>query len=977
MPLDEQLKDLEKGQEIEVTGTDGKTYYVVPDEYAEFENRYAVLDENHKRTYTDIDRDVIMADYSIPEPAVPVVDIPTPGEDKGGTKKEYNSNSSDTSEPTSSADGGSDGRHYPSRESAVQKVMTSGKSREEAETLVDEQIGKGNIVVEDNTKSTNSEGSDSLPSHNVGGKPTISQEKDPRTEIQKATAEALEKSKIESSSNSSDTSEPTSSADGGSDGRHYPSRESAIQKVMTSGKSREEAETLVDEQISKGNIVVEDNTKPTSSADGGSDGRHYTSREVAVQKVMTSGMTRGEAEALVDEQISKGNIIVEDNTRPTSSADGGSDGRHYTSREVAIQKVMTSGMTREEAEALVDEEISKGNIIVEDDSSASSVERDSATAPEAARREQRDLKAATEPLPTSTDDGEGYVLSQEDLQQLEDDAEAYAAENNVDIEEARAKCKKKIEELRSAEQKTNDEDILETKLKTKVTKCIEKKEYLDDNLKSVRDVLKGNNKANAEKLKDSLTNMVLNNPFLNTELSNYQGESSQEYKLYIEELKERFNVVIENANTSVEASRIVDEELIPTLEALAENDIKREELRVQLEEKQSEYKSFLATKPEKRIQKTYTDKSVDPPKEKTKWVTNEKYVEWLEQKQVLETALTELITQVEECDTLGQELQDKCYLILGKEVDLEELLKPFKRNDPGKSGKRSGGGGRSSGGSGEQTALLGGAYEGITTEPPVTGEQETTPEESTTPEEGSGSGSELPDNSKEQLDLYKELSSDQLAEIEKNLSSFASENEMTLDELLYNDEYAPKVIDSLLNSSVISENLKTLIKEGNQIQSRNMVRDILEGKQNTTIGVSAIADESLKQYFQGVAENNNLTLDALLTDSENFGIVKSAVIDYADIAGIFNNQTDASIKESVLKYYDGNEVTGVSNGTIDAVRIFTDLSAKSENKPVEDYVESTSLLDNFRSLSKNSVTLNTIKDYSSDKLIETLKTLIQ
>jgi hypothetical protein len=109
-----------------------------------------------------------------------------------------------------------------------------------------------------------------------------------------------------------------------------------------------------------------------------------------------------------------------------------------------------------------------------------------------------------------------------------------------------------------------------------------------------------------------------------------------------------------------------------------------------------------------------------------------------------------------------------------------------------------------------------------------------------------------------------------------------------------------------------------------------------------------------------------------ISNSDNYGIVKSAVIDYADISNIFKNNTKENIKDTVIRYYDGNEVGEVTNGTIDAVRLFTDLSAKNENKYVEDYFNSDSLIDNFRTLAKNAVVVNTIKDYSSERLVSTL-----
>lgn len=269
---------------------------------------------------------------------------------------------------------------------------------------------------------------------------------------------------------------------------------------------------------------------------------------------------------------------------------------------------------------------------------------------------------------------EDKVLNRDELSQAETDAKVYKEENNTTLEEAKEICTRNIEEIRRLKKSTNDNNIFEGAKKAKISKCLDKRNYLNSDLQSLKETVKDHNRTKIDEINESINDILDNNSVLTTPLSNFNGESAKEYELYIEDMRDRFDILIKNTGVVENISKVIDEDIIIGLEKLEEYTQKREKLRVELEQKKREYTEFLANKVEQLIAKHYTNN------EKVVvncFVTNIDYIEWLTKKINFETDIEELVKAIEEYDTKAQDVQDQIKKALDKEKEYESQLKDF------------------------------------------------------------------------------------------------------------------------------------------------------------------------------------------------------------------------------------------------------------------------------------------------------------
>ena len=269
---------------------------------------------------------------------------------------------------------------------------------------------------------------------------------------------------------------------------------------------------------------------------------------------------------------------------------------------------------------------------------------------------------------------EDKVLNRDELSQAETDAKVYKEENYTTLEEAKEICTRNIEEIRRLKKSTDDNNIFEGAKKAKISKCLDKRNYLNSDLQSLKETVKDHNRTKIDEINESINDILDNNYVLTTPLSNFNGESAKEYELYIEDMRDRFDILIKNTGVVENISKVIDEDIIIGLEKLEEYTQKREKLRVELEQKKREYTEFLANKVEQLIAKHYTNN------EKVVvncFVTNIDYIEWLTKKINFETDIEELVKAIEEYDTKAQDVQDQIKKALDKEKEYESQLKDF------------------------------------------------------------------------------------------------------------------------------------------------------------------------------------------------------------------------------------------------------------------------------------------------------------
>ena len=97
---------------------------------------------------------------------------------------------------------------------------------------------------------------------------------------------------------------------------------------------------------------------------------------------------------------------------------------------------------------------------------------------------------------------------------------------------------------------------------------------------------------------------------------------------------------------------------------------------------------------------------------------------------------------------------------------------------------------------------------------------------------------------------------------------------------------------------------------------------------------------------------------------------------YGEVAKQFMGLTPVAIKDEVIAVNDGNGIQDLSDGQVSIIRKYTDNVATSGNMGIEDYYSSNTIENDINILSKSSVFMNNIKNYSSEGLNKILVNIL-
>ncbi|MBR4261286.1 MAG: hypothetical protein IKQ33_04990 [Clostridia bacterium] len=487
------------------------------------------------------------------------------------------------------------------------------------------------------------------------------------------------------------------------------------------------------------------------------------------------------------------------------------------------------------------------------------------------------------------------------------------------------------------------------------------KKFLDPKLTGIQKILGSGNSKQVTAFVEFLKTKLQNGKLFNFDTTQFTGEASQTYQQLMAELKEKANTLTSNAEIAEQATKLITEELIPALQSLAELDIQREKLRKELEPLIKEYNDVLTdmsntpeTVPDK-YKPTDPTVQVDSEGYATRDVENPEYVKLKKRKLELEEKIDEIresrsitingetVSGLVGLDELGQRLQDKCYDILGKETNLEGLIKEFKRMYFGNGGGRDPGGDNPGGGGGE---------------PPT----EPLPE--------------LPDNTQDQMNYYQDLSIGDLSDISDNLTKFAETNNLTVQELLSDEKNAEKLVEYLGTLGVLSEDLKKLINEGDPVKTQALLKNIFTGKEATVVGLDSLTKNVVINKLNTLAASNNTTIADLLSKEENAALIRKELSGYSDIASKLKSISAENMKSQLSNIYDGDGVDDYSGSTLKTLKDYIDAASKNNNQSVEEYLQSDASVKNMQNLGKTSVLLNTLSGFDDKTLMESLQSFI-
>ena len=169
-----------------------------------------------------------------------------------------------------------------------------------------------------------------------------------------------------------------------------------------------------------------------------------------------------------------------------------------------------------------------------------------------------------------------------------------------------------------------------------------------------------------------------------------------------------------------------------------------------------------------------------------------------------------------------------------------------------------------------------------------------TPEPTPTPTNPSG-GSQGKDNAEEQIKLLEGLNMSDLSELTDELIKYCQENNIELDKLINDENYASQLKLALLDSEVLSQDMKTKIMEGLESATQKALQTVIRGSSTEQIGLNEDTKLVMQETLTRIANANQTSLENLLKDDQYASIVKEA------IGSISKNYTDLGTKEDPTK----------------------------------------------------------------------------
>ena len=236
---------------------------------------------------------------------------------------------------------------------------------------------------------------------------------------------------------------------------------------------------------------------------------------------------------------------------------------------------------------------------------------------------------------------------------------------------------------------------------------------------------------------------------------------------------------------------------------------------------------------------------------------------------------------------------------------------------------------------------------------------------------------QLVDNSKEQLEGYKNVTMNGLDSVVSDLAKYASEQGKTVEELLTNKDYSENIKNLLLQNQNIPSELKQLITDGSSEVAQTTIKNILEGKQLEIIGLNENTLITMKAYLTAVANSNNITVEQLLNDPANSNILKDSLKNISAVKNEISGLDDSGILEKLVNVYDGNNIASSNANAVEIMRNHIDTVATANNVTSEEILETNTMSNEIKQLGRFSIFAENLNGYSGDSIISILKNLIK
>lgn len=162
------------------------------------------------------------------------------------------------------------------------------------------------------------------------------------------------------------------------------------------------------------------------------------------------------------------------------------------------------------------------------------------------------------------------------------------------------------------------------------------------------------------------------------------------------------------------------------------------------------------------------------------------------------------------------------------------------------------------------------------------------------------------DNVEKQLSYLSEISLSDLQSVVDVLNTIATDNKISIDELLNNETLGAQIKDMLLNKVKLSDTYKQMIEEGSVISLVTSLKSLATGKVKEAFGLDEDTELTLKSYLVNIAKDNNLEYSDLIKVDTNSNVLKTALSSMKNVNSSLQAFTKDDVQSKLLAIYDGD-----------------------------------------------------------------------
>ena len=221
------------------------------------------------------------------------------------------------------------------------------------------------------------------------------------------------------------------------------------------------------------------------------------------------------------------------------------------------------------------------------------------------------------------------------------------------------------------------------------------------------------------------------------------------------------------------------------------------------------------------------------------------------------------------------------------------------------------------------------------------------------------------------LEEYKKLSMSDLDAVTQVLIKYAKDNNISIYDLLNNEENATLLKELLKNNSSLSDNLKNILLSDNDKVLQSSLKSMYTGENNSLLAIDDTNKNALKLYLESMTKNNdNMSIKELASNYPN--TLKTYLKEYAKMAQTPSSQTNEELTmfEKLKDCYDKEEfdiftppLMSVFNQISDEYNCDIQAVLESENPEIIGKVNDSFKYANY---------VNMISEYSIEDIIKEL-----